>query len=175
MKLVYVAVEGSATPLTCLPMPRAGMRSVLVERRRRCPEEAGKADCNGAVGCMRRNSVHVGPLVKRAYLSSEGRPWPTGIMRDSIVNSIGLKRSSPSPLRVLSVGSGGPRPGGFASAAILLIIGGLLSFLPILGLWMVPLGALLLAQDIPFLRRPVGRALVWLQRQWIKWKRRSGG
>ena len=45
----------------------------------------------------------------------------------------------------------------------------------ILGLWMVPLGALLLAQDIPFLRRPVGQALVWLERQWIKWKRRRGG
>jgi hypothetical protein len=61
------------------------------------------------------------------------------------------------------------------SAGILLIIGGLLSFLPILGLWMVPLGALLLAQDIPFLRRPVGQALVWLERRWIKWKRRRGG
>jgi hypothetical protein len=61
------------------------------------------------------------------------------------------------------------------SAGILLIIGGLLGFLPILGLWMVPLGALLLAQDIPFLRRPVGRALVWLERQWIKWKRGRGG
>jgi hypothetical protein len=55
---------------------------------------------------------------------------------------------------------------------ILLIIGGLLSILPILGIWMVPLGALLLAQDIPFLKRPVGRALVWLERQWLKWKRR---
>jgi hypothetical protein len=54
----------------------------------------------------------------------------------------------------------------------LLIIGGLLGFLPILGLWMVPLGALLLAQDVPFLKRPVARALVWLERQWIKWKRR---
>jgi hypothetical protein len=61
------------------------------------------------------------------------------------------------------------------SAGILLIIGGLLSFLPILGLWMVPLGALLLAQDIPFLRRPVGQTLVWLERQWTKWKRRRGG
>jgi hypothetical protein len=58
---------------------------------------------------------------------------------------------------------------------ILLIAGGLFSFLPILGLWMIPLGALLLAQDIPFLRRPVGRGLVWLERQWIKWKRRRGG
>jgi hypothetical protein len=58
---------------------------------------------------------------------------------------------------------------------ILLIAGGLFSFLPILGLWMVPLGALLLAQDVPFLRRPVGRVLVWLERHWIKWKRRRGG
>ena len=48
---------------------------------------------------------------------------------------------------------------------ILLIIGGFLGFLPVLGVWMVPLGALLLAQDVPFLRRPVGRALVWLERQ----------
>jgi hypothetical protein len=60
-------------------------------------------------------------------------------------------------------------------AGILLIIGGLLSFLPILGLWMIPLGALLLAQDIPFLRRPVGRALVWFERRWIQWKRRRRG
>jgi hypothetical protein len=59
-------------------------------------------------------------------------------------------------------------------AGILLIVGGVFSFLPILGLWMVPLGALLLAQDVPFLRRPVGRTLVWLERQWIKWKRRRG-
>jgi hypothetical protein len=56
-------------------------------------------------------------------------------------------------------------------AGILLILGGLFSFLPILGVWMVPLGALLLAQDVPFLKRPVARALMWLERQWIKWKR----
>ena len=54
---------------------------------------------------------------------------------------------------------------------ILLIIGGILSFLPILGVWMVPLGALLLAQDVPFLKRPVARALMWLERRWIRWKR----
>lgn len=54
---------------------------------------------------------------------------------------------------------------------ILLIIGGLFSFLPILGVWMVPLGALLLAQDVPFLKRPVARALMWLERQWLRWKR----
>ena len=52
---------------------------------------------------------------------------------------------------------------------ILLIVGGFqLPAHP--GMWMVPLGALLLAQDIPFLRRPVGRALVWLERQWTNGK-----
>lgn len=55
---------------------------------------------------------------------------------------------------------------------LLLIIFGVFGFLPVLGFWMVPLGALLLAQDIPFLRRPILRALVWLEGKWIKWKRR---
>jgi hypothetical protein len=38
-------------------------------------------------------------------------------------------------------------------AGLLLIIGGVVGFV-VLGLWIVPLGALLLAQDLPFLRRP---------------------
>lgn len=54
---------------------------------------------------------------------------------------------------------------------ILLIVGGFLGFLPIFGFWMVPLGLLLLAQDIPFLKRPAGRALVWFNRTWQRWKR----
>jgi len=37
-------------------------------------------------------------------------------------------------------------------AGLLLILGGLLSFLPILGIWMLPLGLLLLAEDLPVLR-----------------------
>jgi hypothetical protein len=48
--------------------------------------------------------------------------------------------------------------------ALLLIVGGVFSFLPILGLWMLPLGLLVLAVDIPPLRRPVGDAIVRLQR-----------
>jgi hypothetical protein len=58
---------------------------------------------------------------------------------------------------------------------ILLIIAGFLGFLPILGFWMVPLGLLLLAQDIPFLKRPTGRTLVRLNRTWQTWKRRLRG
>ena len=56
-------------------------------------------------------------------------------------------------------------------AGILLIFGGFFGFLPIFGFWMLPLGLLLLAQDVPFLKRPAGRALVWFNRAWQKLKR----
>lgn len=52
----------------------------------------------------------------------------------------------------------------------LLILGGVFSILPVLGLWMLPLGLLLLAQDIPFLRRPIRKALVWAEKRWIRWR-----
>ena len=56
--------------------------------------------------------------------------------------------------------------------ALLLIVAGCLGFLPVLGFWMIPLGVLLLAQDVAFLRRPVLRLLTWLERKWARWKRR---
>ena len=46
-----------------------------------------------------------------------------------------------------------------------LIIGGLLGFLPILGFWMLPLGFLVLSQDIPLARR-------WRRRMTVAWARR---
>lgn len=54
----------------------------------------------------------------------------------------------------------------------LLILGGIFAILPVLGLWMLPLGLILLAQDIPFLRRPLRRALIWAEKRWIRWKQR---
>lgn len=56
-------------------------------------------------------------------------------------------------------------------AGLFLILGGVFSILPLLGLWMLPLGLLLLAQDLPFLRRPTRRALLWVERRWVRWKR----
>jgi hypothetical protein len=50
--------------------------------------------------------------------------------------------------------------------AILLIAGGFFSFLPVLGLWMLPLGLLLVAQDVPILRKPMSRMLGWIERKW---------
>ena len=51
-------------------------------------------------------------------------------------------------------------------AAALLIVGGVLGFLPILGFWMVPLGLLLLAVDLPVLRPPLARLMRWIERKW---------
>ena len=51
---------------------------------------------------------------------------------------------------------------------ILLIVGGLFGFLPILGFWMIPLGLILLSQDLPFLRAPLLRFLTWLEQLWVK-------
>jgi hypothetical protein len=51
---------------------------------------------------------------------------------------------------------------------ILLMIGGLFSFLPILGVWMMPLGLLVLSIDIPRVRRWRRRFAVWFHRRYPK-------
>ncbi len=60
--------------------------------------------------------------------------------------------------------------------AMLLIVGGMFSLLPILGLWMLPLGLLLIAQDVPVLQKPLLRTLAWGEAKWIwlklKWQDR---
>jgi hypothetical protein len=57
---------------------------------------------------------------------------------------------------------------------ILLILGGIFSFLPVLGLWMLPLGLMLIAQDIPFLQGPIVRLLGWMERKWLERQRARG-
>ncbi len=47
---------------------------------------------------------------------------------------------------------------------VLLVIGGLLGFLPVLGFWMLPLGLALLAVDYPIVRRVWRRTVVWVGR-----------
>jgi hypothetical protein len=46
---------------------------------------------------------------------------------------------------------------------VLLIIGGMLGFLPVLGFWMIPLGILVLSYDFP-------RVRLWRQKFWIWWR-----
>jgi hypothetical protein len=54
---------------------------------------------------------------------------------------------------------------------VLLVIGGLLGFLPILGFWMLPLGLALLSLDVALLRRPTARAIVAGERRWRRFRR----
>ena len=54
---------------------------------------------------------------------------------------------------------------------ILLVLGGILSFLPVLGIWMLPLGLLLLALDLVFLQGPVNLAILRGGRRWTTWSR----
>ena len=50
-------------------------------------------------------------------------------------------------------------PGVRLVLGLVLIVGGVFGFLPILGFWMIPLGAVLMALDIPPLRRRLRRRL----------------
>jgi hypothetical protein len=50
--------------------------------------------------------------------------------------------------------------------AVVLIIGGVLGFLPLLGFWMIPLGLLLIVQDIPLLQPPLARLFAYVQKKW---------
>jgi hypothetical protein len=59
-------------------------------------------------------------------------------------------------------------------AGVLLVLGGIFSILPILGIWMLPFGLLLLAYDVPFLRRPVARFTSWAVGKWVGLRRGRG-
>ncbi|MEQ8366759.1 MAG: hypothetical protein RIB61_08630 [Roseicyclus sp.] len=55
--------------------------------------------------------------------------------------------------------------------AVVFILGGFLAILPIFGLWMIPVGLLFLAIDLPALQGPVSRLLI-RGRRWIALRRR---
>lgn len=51
----------------------------------------------------------------------------------------------------------------------LLVVGGVLSFLPVLGIWMLPLGLALLAEDVPALRSSRSKVFDWIERKKPQW------
>lgn len=60
--------------------------------------------------------------------------------------------------------------------ALLFVFGGLFSFLPVLGVWMLPFGLLLLAVDLPHLRGPISVLMIRARRRikrWLVWWRRK--
>jgi hypothetical protein len=54
-------------------------------------------------------------------------------------------------------------------AGVLLMCGGFLGFLPVLGFWMLPLGLVLLAEDVPLLRFARAWVLDWIERRYPNW------
>jgi hypothetical protein len=54
-------------------------------------------------------------------------------------------------------------------AGVLLICGGFLFFLPVFALWMLPLGLMLLADDVPPLRSARSWILDWIERRRPHW------
>ena len=57
--------------------------------------------------------------------------------------------------------------------AILLIVGSLFSILPLFGLWMLPFGLVLLAEDVSVLRWALDRILEWIERRRPHWFRQA--
>ena len=55
------------------------------------------------------------------------------------------------------------------AVGLLLILGSLLSILPIFGLWMLPLGLVLLAEDVKPLRNATDRILAWIEHRRPHW------
>ena len=53
---------------------------------------------------------------------------------------------------------------------VLFIVAGCLWFLPVVGIEMLPIGLLLIAQDVPFLKRPVGKMMLWLEHKWMAFR-----
>ncbi|SFR46423.1 hypothetical protein SAMN04488005_2248 [Yoonia tamlensis] len=49
---------------------------------------------------------------------------------------------------------------------LVLIAGGFLAILPVFGLWMIPVGLLFLAIDIPPLQGPIAALIVRARRRW---------
>ena len=52
------------------------------------------------------------------------------------------------------------------AAGTMLIVGGVLGFLPVLGFWMIPLGVFVLSLDLHWARRLRRRFMVWLTRRY---------
>ena len=70
-------------------------------------------------------------------------------------------RALPSPVR-LTVG-------------VLLLLGGALFFLPVLGLWMIPLGLLILSLDFRWARRGHLSFVTWVRRWKSRHRNHSNG
>jgi membrane-bound ClpP family serine protease len=56
----------------------------------------------------------------------------------------------------------------FSLGLVLIALGLLGPVLPLVGIEFIPVGLLLIAQDVPPLREPVARMTLWLERKWVE-------
>lgn len=63
-----------------------------------------------------------------------------------------------------------------AAGTALVVLGALGPLLPVAGIWMLPLGLLLLAEDVPRMQGCVVKLTLWFEGRWLKlrswWQRR---
>jgi hypothetical protein len=76
---------------------------------------------------------------------------PGGTPKEWVKRIQTTTRRAPKPVRIV--------------IGCLLILGGIFSFLPILGIWMLPLGIMVLSTDVPWVRRRWRRFLVWFEKR----------
>ena len=57
--------------------------------------------------------------------------------------------------------------------ACVLILGSFLAILPVFGLWMLPIGLMLLALDVPLLRPYVSNIVIRARRRFAVWRHRG--
>src|SRR4051812_9187056 len=142
----------------------------LSERLRRVSSWRSSA-VSGRRGSFRwRDMGHLGARGSpHHYTSSHGRR-PTGLAEAKRVLRDAFKRLEQElPERVARILRKLRHPDARwvrIPVGLLCVVGGVFSFLPVLGLWMLPLGLLLIAYDVPFLRKPVGYFTIWGAEKW---------
>jgi purine-cytosine permease-like protein len=94
------------------------------------------------------------------------------MMSDEEFNQLGR------PRRVKMAGYAMPVPASRIARiglGVLLVLGGVLSFLPVLGLWMLPLGLIVLSVDFALVRRWRRRGELWWARRRAERPNRRNG
>lgn len=123
--------------------PSPDLQPLAAPRQGEPPQEKPSSDRGHESGAQ---------VLERAYRELESE------LPDRLARLIRRLRSP--DLRWLRIGIG-----------VLCIAAAALWFLPVLGLEFLPIGLLLLAQDIPFLRRPLGIAMLWGVERWRSLRR----
>jgi hypothetical protein len=115
---------------------------------------------------MRQQRGNSGAALKKCFAAPISAPEPKNAGKHRAAMSQAAK-----PQKVLRVfGREIPMPAsriGRITVGVLLILGGMVGFLPILGFWMIPLGLFVLSQDLPAVRRQRRKLAVW-------WEKRRG-